>query len=152
MWLMLQQDKPEDFVLATGETHPVREYVEKAFKVVGVDIVWEGKEENEVGKDKATGKVRVRIDPRYYRPTEVELLLGDPTKAKTKLGWEVSTSPFFSVALALFRAWVFPGEQASKEVFLFFCFLQHKVSFDQLVKEMVEADIAQIKSGKDDNN
>jgi GDPmannose 4,6-dehydratase len=75
MWLMLQQEQPDDFVLATGETHTVREYVEKAFKVVGVDIKWEGSGDQEIGKDAATGKVRVRVDPRYYRPTEVELLV-----------------------------------------------------------------------------
>lgn len=77
MWLMLQQDHPDDFVLATGETHTVREYVEKAFKVVGVDIKWEGSGDQEIGKDATTGKVRVRVDPRYYRPTEVELLVSD---------------------------------------------------------------------------
>ncbi|RKO85420.1 GDP-D-mannose 4,6-dehydratase, partial [Blyttiomyces helicus] len=81
MWRMLQQDTPDDFVLATGETHTVRSFIEKSFKTVGVDIVWEGKAENEIGKDAATGIVRVRIDPKYYRPTEVDILLGDPTKA-----------------------------------------------------------------------
>ncbi|KNC96570.1 GDP-mannose 4,6 dehydratase [Spizellomyces punctatus DAOM BR117] len=88
MWRMLQQDEPEDYVLATGETHTVRSFVEKAFKVVGVDIVWEGEHEDEVGRDAATGAIRVRIDPRYYRPAEVELLLGDPSKAERKLGWK----------------------------------------------------------------
>lgn len=88
MWLMLQQDKPDDFVLATGETHPVREFVEKAFAHIGKTITWSGKAEEEVGTDQE-GIVRVRIDPKYYRPTEVELLLGDPTKAKKTLGWEL---------------------------------------------------------------
>ncbi|RKP19638.1 GDP-mannose 4,6-dehydratase [Rozella allomycis CSF55] len=88
MWLILQQDKPDDYVLATGECHTVREFVEKSFKVVGVDIVWEGSGEDEVGRDAKTGKVRVKIDPAYYRPTEVDLLLGDPTKAKKKLNWK----------------------------------------------------------------
>jgi GDPmannose 4,6-dehydratase len=88
MWLMLQQEKPEDFVVATGECHSVREFVEEAFKHVGVNIVWEGKGVDEVGKDKATGAVRIRINPKYYRPTEVEFLLGDPTKAKTLLEWK----------------------------------------------------------------
>lgn len=88
MWLMLQQDKAQDFVLATGEMHTVREFVEKSFKVVGKEIMWEGKEEDEVGIDKETGKVVVRIDPAYYRPTEVDLLLGDPAKARKELGWE----------------------------------------------------------------
>jgi len=87
MWLMLQQDKPQDFVLATGETHTVREFVEKSFAVVNVNIKWQGSGEEEVGIDKETGKVLVRIDPKYYRPTEVDLLLGDPAKAKKELSW-----------------------------------------------------------------
>jgi GDPmannose 4,6-dehydratase len=88
MWLMLQQDEPEDFVIATGETHSVREFVELAFGEVGIGIEWQGEGVDEVGVDKETGDVLIEIDPRYYRPTEVELLLGDPTKAKEKLGWE----------------------------------------------------------------
>jgi len=88
MWLMLQQDVPDDFVLATGECHTVREFIEKSFKVVNIEIVWEGKEEKEVGKCSKTGKVHVRIDSKYYRPTEVDLLLGDPAKAKKKLNWK----------------------------------------------------------------
>ena len=88
MWLMLQQDEPDDFVIATGEMHSVREFVELAFGEVGIGIEWEGEGVDEVGVDAATGDVLVEIDPRYYRPTEVELLLGDPTKAKEKLGWE----------------------------------------------------------------
>ena len=87
MWLMLQQDEPEDFVIATGETHSVREFVELAFGEVGIEIQWRGEGVDEVGLDAATRDVLVEIDPRYYRPTEVELLLGDPTKAKEKLGW-----------------------------------------------------------------
>lgn len=105
MWLMLQQDKPEDFVLATGETHTVRSFVEKAFAVTGRKIVWEGEGVNEIGKDAENGKVRVRIDPKYFRPAEVELLLGDPAKAKELLDWS------------------------------------RKVTFDELVTEMVVADI-----------
>lgn len=105
MWLMLQQDKPEDFVLATGETHTVRSFVEKAFAVTGRKIVWEGEGVNEIGKDAESGKVRVRIDPKYFRPAEVELLLGDPAKAKELLDWS------------------------------------RKVTFDELVTEMVVADI-----------
>ena len=85
---MLQQQTPDDFVLATGETHTVREFVNKSFAEVGVQIVWEGSGEAEIGKDSKTGIVRVRIDPRYYRPTEVDLLLGDPTKASKGLGWK----------------------------------------------------------------
>ncbi|UGV40314.1 GDP-mannose 4,6-dehydratase [Methanococcoides orientis] len=88
MWLMLQQDKPDDYVIATGETHSVREFVELAFREVDVEIEWQGKGVDEVGVDSNTGKVLIEIDPRYYRPTEVEILIGDPTKAKEKLGWE----------------------------------------------------------------
>lgn len=88
MWLMLQQAEPEDFVIATGETHSVREFVELAFWEVGIEIEWKGEGVYEVGVDKETGDVLIEIDPRYYRPTEVELLQGDPTKAKEKLGWE----------------------------------------------------------------
>jgi len=87
MWLMLQQDKPEDFVIATGEMHSVREFIELAFSHVGVRIAWKGKGVDETGADAATGKVVVRIDPQYYRPAEVEQLLGNPTKAFTKLNW-----------------------------------------------------------------
>lgn len=94
MWRMLQQEKPDDFVLATGEMHTVKEFVEKAFKVVNVEIKWEGQEENEVGKDAKTGRVLVRVDPKYYRPAEVELLLGDPTKAQTELGWDPKQTSF----------------------------------------------------------
>jgi len=92
MWLMLQQEQAEDFVIATGETHTVREFVEFAFKHVGIDIVWQGTGIDEKGMDAVTGDVIVQIDPRYFRPTEVELLLGDPTKAKEKLGWEPKTT------------------------------------------------------------
>jgi GDPmannose 4,6-dehydratase len=105
MWLMLQQDQPDDYVLATGETHSVREFVEKAFACIGRRIEWRGKGIAEQGVDAGTGRVLVKIDPRYFRPTEVDLLLGDPTKARTKLGW------------------------------------RHKISFDALVQEMVEADL-----------
>jgi len=105
MWLILQQEKPDDFVLATGETHTVRSFVEKAFAVTGKKIIWEGEGVNEIGKDQATGNIRVRVDPQYFRPAEVELLLGDPTKANKELGWK------------------------------------RKVTFDELVTEMVVADI-----------
>jgi len=88
MWLMLQQDEPEDFVIATGEMHSVREFVELAFGEIGIEIQWRGEGVDEVGVEAVAGDVLVEIDPRYYRPTEVELLLGDPTKAKEKLGWE----------------------------------------------------------------
>ncbi len=88
MWLILQQENPDDFVIATGETHSVREFTELAFKEVGIEILWKGKGSDEVGIDSSTGKVLVEIDPRYYRPTEVDLLIGDPSKAKEKLGWK----------------------------------------------------------------
>jgi GDPmannose 4,6-dehydratase len=92
MWLMLQQEKAEDFVIATGVTHRVREFVDLAFKHVGIDMVWQGRGIDEQGMDAATGRVLVQVDPRYFRPTEVELLLGDPTKAKEKLGWTPKTT------------------------------------------------------------
>jgi GDPmannose 4,6-dehydratase len=88
MWLMLQQDEPDDFVIATGETHSVREFVELAFGEVGVEIEWQGKGVDEVGVNAATGDVLIEVDPKYYRPTEVDILIGDPTKAKEKLGWK----------------------------------------------------------------
>jgi GDPmannose 4,6-dehydratase len=106
MWLMLQQQQADDYVLATGEMHSVREFVEHAFAHVGRRIVWRGKGVEEAGVDAKTGKDVVRIDPRYFRPTEVEQLLGDPSKARAKLGW------------------------------------RHKISFKQLVAEMVDSDLA----------
>jgi len=92
MWMMLQHEKPDDFVIATGECHSVREFVEKAFSEVGTGISWEGEGVEEVGKDAETGEILVQVDPRYFRPTEVDLLLGDPTKARRELGWEPSIS------------------------------------------------------------
>ena len=88
MWLMLQQDKPEDYVIATGETTTVRRFVELAFKEVGVDIEWNGVGINEKGFDRVSKKLLVEVNPRYFRPTEVDLLLGDPTKAEKQLGWK----------------------------------------------------------------
>jgi GDPmannose 4,6-dehydratase len=105
MWRILQQDAPDDYVLATGETHSVREFVEKAFAEIGVRIAWEGAGVEEKGLDARSGRVLVQVDPRYFRPTEVDLLVGDSSKARSKLGW------------------------------------QHKVSFEQLVAEMVAADV-----------
>jgi len=104
MWLMLQAEKPDDFVVATGETTPVRTFVEKAFAVVDIKITWKGHGLDEVGVDQ-NGRVLVRVDPAYFRPTEVDLLLGDPKKIKTNLGWKPH------------------------------------VTIDELVKEMVEADL-----------
>ena len=92
MWLMLQQEQPEDFVIATGKTRTVREFVENAFTEIGVEIAWRGQGVGEVGYDQADGQVRVEIDSRYFRPTEVDLLLGDSSKAKEKLGWEPEIS------------------------------------------------------------
>ncbi|XP_076449202.1 GDP-mannose 4,6 dehydratase-like isoform X1 [Babylonia areolata] len=88
MWKMLQQEDPEDFVISTGETHSVREFVEKAFLVAGITIMWEGAGTEEVGRNKETGQVLVRVNPKYYRPAEVDFLLGDCTKAKSKLKWK----------------------------------------------------------------
>jgi GDPmannose 4,6-dehydratase len=88
MWLMLQQDAPDDFVIATGESHSVREFVEMSFREVGVDLTWEGSGVDEKGVDLKTGKTWVSIDPRYFRPTEVDWLEGDASKAKQELGWE----------------------------------------------------------------
>ncbi|MTK12799.1 MAG: GDP-mannose 4,6-dehydratase, partial [Clostridiaceae bacterium] len=88
MWRILQQDKPEDYVLATNETHTVREFVELAFKEVGIEIQWKGTDVKEKGYDKATGKLLVDVNPRYFRPAEVELLWGDCSKAEKELGWE----------------------------------------------------------------
>lgn len=92
MWRIVQQAEPDDYVLATGETHTVRSFVELAFAEIGRTITWQGKGVDEKGLDAATGDVLVEIDPRYFRPTEVELLLGDPTKAEQKLGWKHTTS------------------------------------------------------------
>ena len=105
MWQILQQPQPDDYVLATGETHSVREFVEKAFQQTGVHIVWEGAGVEEKGLDAASGRILVEVDPRYFRPTEVDFLVGDPSKARSRLGW------------------------------------QHRVSFEQLVAEMVAADL-----------
>jgi GDPmannose 4,6-dehydratase len=109
MWRIVQQEKPDDYVLATGVAHSVREFAEAAFRQIGVKLSWKGKEIDEKGIDSASGAVRVEIDPRYFRPTEVQHLIGDATKAKTKLAW------------------------------------QHKIGFEQLVEEMVQADRARLR-------
>jgi GDPmannose 4,6-dehydratase len=108
-WLMLQQEKPEDFVIATGEQHSVREFIERAGAALGMRLEWRGSGVEERGVDAVTGKAVVKIDPRYFRPTEVDTLLGDPTKARQKLGWSAKTS------------------------------------FDDLVREMVAADLDEAK-------
>ena len=94
MWLMLQHDTPEDFVIATGEMHPVREFCTLAFAEAGINLRWEGEGVDEKGIDSATGKVLVQVDPKYFRPAEVEQLLGDPTKARTLLGWNPTKTSF----------------------------------------------------------
>ena len=94
IWLMLQHDTPEDFVIATGKQHTVRRFCELAFEQVGIEIVWKGSGQQEQGVCKKTGKVYIKIDPKYYRPAEVETLLGDPTKAKTVLGWDPEETSF----------------------------------------------------------
>ena len=91
MWLMLQQEKPGDYVVATGKTYTVRQFVEFAFEEIGVKLLWKGSGPEETGVDAATGATRVKIDPRYFRPAEVDLLLGNPEKAKKALGWEAKT-------------------------------------------------------------
>jgi GDPmannose 4,6-dehydratase len=91
MWLMLQQDKPDDYVIASGEAHSVREFVERAFKYAAFDIVWKGKDVEEKGVDKKTGKILIEISPEFFRPAEVDFLLGDYSKAKERLGWQPRT-------------------------------------------------------------
>jgi GDPmannose 4,6-dehydratase len=113
MWLILQQSEPDDYVLATGETHSVREFVEKAFAHIGRPLVWRGRGVEEKGIDQSTGRVLVEVDPRYFRPTEVDSLLGDASKARAKLGW------------------------------------RHRTSFEQLVTEMVEADMVKIREERE---
>jgi GDPmannose 4,6-dehydratase len=88
MWRMLQQDRPGDYVLATGETHSIREFCELAFKEIGIDLKWQGSGEKETGVDAATGKILVKVNPDFFRPAEVDLLLGNPAKAEKELGWK----------------------------------------------------------------
>ncbi|MFC2396521.1 MAG: GDP-mannose 4,6-dehydratase [Porphyromonas pasteri] len=103
MWLMLQHDTPEDFVIATGEQHSVREFTERAFHEVGIDLRWEGEGVEERGIDIATGRVLIEVDPKYFRPAEVETLLGDPTKAKELLGWNPSKTSFEELVRIMVR-------------------------------------------------
>jgi GDPmannose 4,6-dehydratase len=103
MWRILQQPAPDDYVLATGETHSVREFIELAFAEVGRTIVWHGQGVDEKGVDAKSGKVLVEVDPRYFRPTEVDLLLGDPAKARDKLGWS-HTTPFRQLVKEMVRS------------------------------------------------
>ena len=103
MWLMLQHDTPEDFVIATGEQHSVREFTERAFHEVGIDLRWEGEGVEERGIDIATGRILVEVDPKYFRPAEVETLLGNPTKAKELLGWNPSKTSFEELVRIMVR-------------------------------------------------
>ena len=103
MWLMLQHETPEDFVIATGQYHTVREFCTLAFREVGIDLVWEGTGVNERGIDVKTGKSLVEVDPKYFRPTEVDQLLGDPTKAKTLLGWNPRKTSFEDLVKIMVR-------------------------------------------------
>ena len=103
MWLILQHDVPEDFVIATGEMHTVREFAALAFKEAGIELRWEGEGVDEKGIDVATGKVLVEVDPKYFRPAEVEQLLGDPTKARTLLGWNPRKTSFGELVSIMVR-------------------------------------------------
>ncbi|NEW07074.1 GDP-mannose 4,6-dehydratase [Paenibacillus sp. SYP-B3998] len=103
MWLMLQHDKPEDFVIATGEMHSVREFCTFAFKEAGINLEWQGEGIQEKGIDRSNGTILVEIDPKYFRPAEVEQLLGDPTKAKTLLGWNPTQTSFESLVKEMVR-------------------------------------------------
>ena len=103
MWLMLQHDKPEDFVIATGKMHTVREFCQLAFLEAGIDLKWEGEGINEKGINISSGNVVVEVDPSYFRPAEVELLIGDPTKAKTVLGWDPGRTTFSELVSKMVR-------------------------------------------------
>ena len=103
MWMILQQAEPDDFVIATGETHTVREFVDLAFHEAGINIEWCGLGLDEKGVDAKTGKILVEVDPEYFRPTEVEMLLGDPTKAKHKLGWNPTRTSFEELVRRMVR-------------------------------------------------
>ena len=103
MWLMLQHDKPEDFVIATGEMHTVRDFCQLAFSEAGIELRWEGEGINEKGICSHTGKVVIEVDPKYFRPAEVELLIGDPSKAKSVLGWNPSRTSFKELVSKMVR-------------------------------------------------
>jgi GDPmannose 4,6-dehydratase len=92
MWLMLQQDKPGDFVIATGKTYSVRDFCQLAFRIAGIELIWEGSGVDEKGIDKKTGKIMIAVNQKFFRPTEVDLLIGDPSKAKRELGWSTTTT------------------------------------------------------------
>ena len=109
MWMMLQQDKPDDYVLATGESHSVREYIEKSCEVLGIDLVWKGEELSEVGIDKKTSSTIIKIDPYFFRPSEVKILQGDYSKAARKLGWKPQTN--FNELVKLMAEYAYKEEQ-----------------------------------------
>lgn len=103
MWMILQQSEPDDFVIATGETHTVREFADIAFREAGINIEWRGFGVDEKGFDQKTGEILVEVDSAYFRPTEVEMLLGDPTKAKRKLGWNPNRTSFEELVRKMVR-------------------------------------------------
>jgi len=109
MWMMLQQDKPDDYILATGESHSVREYIEKSCEILGIDLAWKGEELSEVGIDKKTSSTIIRIDPYFFRPSEVKILQGDYSKATRKLGWKPHTS--FNELVKLMAEYAYKEEQ-----------------------------------------
>jgi GDPmannose 4,6-dehydratase len=115
MWLILQQPRPDDYVLATGETHTVKEFIELAFAEVGHRIVWKGVGDDEVGIDSASGKDLVRVDRHYFRPTEVDALRGDASKARQELGWRPETSFADLVAVVRCDLKVVAGEAGRKD-------------------------------------
>jgi GDPmannose 4,6-dehydratase len=114
MWLMLQQDEPDDFVIATGEAHTVREFCTEAFAHAGIELEWQGSEADERGLERGTGRVLVEIDPNYFRPTEVGYLLGDASKARLKLGWKPRTSFHELVRLMVDHDMVLANEEATQ--------------------------------------
>ena len=103
MWMILQHSTPEDFVIATGEMHTVREFCTLAFAEAGIELRWEGTGVDEKGVDVKTGNILVEVDPKYFSPAEVELLLGDPTKAKTLLGWNPTQTPLDELVKIMVR-------------------------------------------------
>ena len=127
MWLILQHDKPEDFVIATGEMHTVREFVELAFKHVGIEIEWTGKGVEEKGINKATGEVIVEVDPKFFRPAEVDQLLGDPTKARTLLGWNPTKTSFEELVRIMVKADMKKVEKEDRA----------KKMFDYIISEII---------------
>lgn len=119
MWLMLQHDKPEDFVIATGEMHTVREFVELAFKYTGIEIEWVGKGINEKGLNKENREIIVEVDSRFFRPAEVDQLLGDPTKARTLLGWNPTRTSFEELVQIMVKADMLKAENQDKNISMF---------------------------------